>query len=92
VLDKLRNSLLFALLGASSVIAGHSQVLSGNAPRLEKRGIATQLIVDGKPFLVLGGELRNSSPLKRRTYEGRLATLYSNAHEYRVAAHRLGDD
>jgi len=31
------------------------------APRLEKRGAATQLIVDGKPFLILGGELHNSS-------------------------------
>jgi beta-galactosidase GanA len=30
-------------------------------PHLEKRGGATQLIVDGKPFLVLGGELHNSS-------------------------------
>lgn len=30
-------------------------------PRLEKRGKATQLIVDGKPFLVLGGELHNSA-------------------------------
>src|SRR5580698_4720744 len=30
-------------------------------PHLEVRGKATQLIVDGKPFLVLGGELHNSS-------------------------------
>jgi hypothetical protein len=30
-------------------------------PRLEKRGTATQLIVDGKPFLALAGELHNSS-------------------------------
>src|SRR5215471_16566008 len=30
-------------------------------PHLEKRGSATQLIVDGKPFLILGGELHNSS-------------------------------
>ncbi len=30
-------------------------------PHLEKRGAATQLIVDGKPFLILGGELHNSS-------------------------------
>ena len=30
-------------------------------PHLEKRGSATQLIVDGKPFLVLGGELHNSN-------------------------------
>jgi beta-galactosidase GanA len=30
-------------------------------PHLEKRGVATQLIVDNKPFLILGGELHNSS-------------------------------
>ncbi|UGQ47593.1 GH35 family beta-galactosidase [Massilia endophytica] len=30
-------------------------------PHLRKQGTATQLIVDGKPFLVLGGELYNSS-------------------------------
>ncbi len=32
-----------------------------NIPHLEKRGTATQLIVDGKPYLVLGAELNNSS-------------------------------
>ncbi len=30
-------------------------------PHLERRGATTQLIVDGKPFLMLGGELHNSS-------------------------------
>jgi beta-galactosidase GanA len=30
-------------------------------PHLEARGAATQLIVDGKPFLMLSGELHNSS-------------------------------
>jgi hypothetical protein len=30
-------------------------------PHLEKRGTATHLIVDGKPFMILGGELGNSS-------------------------------
>ena len=34
-------------------------------PVLEKRGNATQLIVDGEPFLVLGGELHNSSSSSR---------------------------
>ena len=34
---------------------------STNIPHLEKRGTATQLIVDGKPYLVLGAELNNSS-------------------------------
>src|SRR5580704_17568893 len=31
------------------------------APHLEQRGAATQLVVDGKPFLMLSGELHNSS-------------------------------
>jgi hypothetical protein len=30
-------------------------------PHLSKQGAATQLMVDGKPFLILGGELNNSS-------------------------------
>jgi beta-galactosidase GanA len=30
-------------------------------PHLSKQGTATQLVVDGKPFLVLGAELNNSS-------------------------------
>jgi beta-galactosidase GanA len=32
-----------------------------NLPHLEKRGLTTQLVVDGKPFLMLAGELHNSS-------------------------------
>lgn len=31
-------------------------------PRFQKNGEATQLMVDGKPYLALGGELHNSSP------------------------------
>ena len=34
---------------------------SSEIPHLQKKGTATQLIVDGKPFLILGGELGNSS-------------------------------
>ena len=30
-------------------------------PHLEKRGVTTQLVVDGKPFLMLAGEIHNSS-------------------------------
>ena len=36
-------------------------VSDNSIPHLRKKGTATQLIVDGKPFLVLGGELGNSS-------------------------------
>jgi len=45
------------LLAAGSV--AHAQ--STPPPHLEIRGGTSQLIVKGKPFLVLGGELRNSS-------------------------------
>jgi hypothetical protein len=34
---------------------------SASIPHLQKQGTATQLIVDGKPFLMLAAELRNSS-------------------------------
>ena len=34
---------------------------ASDIPHLRKQGTATQLIVDGKPFLVLAGELSNSS-------------------------------
>ncbi|HYW70473.1 MAG TPA: DUF5597 domain-containing protein [Pyrinomonadaceae bacterium] len=32
-----------------------------NLPHLSRQGTATQLVVDGKPFLILGGELGNST-------------------------------
>jgi len=38
-----------------------------NGPHLRKQGTATQLIVEGKPYLILGGELGNSSA-SDRTY------------------------
>ena len=38
-----------------------SRAASNSIPHLRKQGTATQLIVDGNPFLILGGELHNSS-------------------------------
>ncbi|PTQ94824.1 beta-galactosidase-like protein [Mucilaginibacter yixingensis] len=52
-----------------------------SVPHLEKRGQATQLIVDGKPFLVLGGELHNSSATNAaylRPLLPRLDTMHLN--------------
>lgn len=53
------------LLLALCCLAFNPAVAQSNSasaiPHLEKRGTATQLIVDGKPFLILGGELHNSS-------------------------------
>jgi hypothetical protein len=40
---------------------GMPQGRAQELPRLQRKGGTTQLILDGKPFLVLGGELRNSS-------------------------------
>lgn len=50
---------IFLLFAALAPIALSSQ--QTDAPHLEKRGVATQLIVDARPFLILGGELHNSS-------------------------------
>ena len=48
---------LLLLLLASSLLP----FLSAQLPRLERRGDATQLIVDGEPWLILGGELSNTA-------------------------------
>jgi hypothetical protein len=50
-------------------------------PHLAKTGPATQLIVDGKPFLVLGGELENtasSSDAYMKPVWPRLASMHLN--------------
>jgi len=55
---------LTVLMGTVFCFAGSGQTTGLSQellPHLEKRGHATQLIVDGKPFLILGGELHNSS-------------------------------
>ena len=49
-------SLAFGDSGFSQQPDSHSRL-----PHLEKRGNATQLVVEGRPFLMLGGELHNSS-------------------------------
>lgn len=52
----LRKIVLLATLALSPALLAQSTL-----PHLEHRDHATQLIVDGKPFLILGGELHNSS-------------------------------
>ncbi len=50
-------------------------------PHLEKRGAAVQLMVDGQPYLVLAGELHNSSSSSVRYMDPvwpRLAALHLN--------------
>ncbi|HEU4779895.1 MAG TPA: DUF5597 domain-containing protein, partial [Steroidobacteraceae bacterium] len=48
--------LLALVLALGATLTAHAA-----PPRLEKQGTTQQLVVDGKPFLILGGELGNSS-------------------------------
>ncbi|HVS54104.1 MAG TPA: DUF5597 domain-containing protein [Opitutaceae bacterium] len=50
-----------AILAAGLLLAGAARAADAALPHLEKRGAATQLVVDGKPFLVLGGETANTA-------------------------------
>lgn len=60
---------IFALSALVCVLCSCSGETEGQAslpsPHLEKRGDATQLIVEGKPFLALACELKNSSSTSR---------------------------
>jgi hypothetical protein len=51
-----------ALVAGQVTSTPDSTVAAGEIPHLRKQGTAAQLIVDGKPFLALAGELSNSSP------------------------------
>src|SRR6478736_439473 len=57
-----KKSTIFTVLKGATPMAdqAHNSTNEG-MPRLRRHGSATQLIVDGSPFLVIGGELLNSS-------------------------------
>ncbi|WP_334319671.1 DUF5597 domain-containing protein [Termitidicoccus mucosus] len=46
---------------AGLAVAASPGAVAADAPHLKKQGTVTQLIVDGKPMLILGGELGNST-------------------------------
>ena len=64
---KFRALFCYVLMSSLTLVAGQvksAPVSTAGAtaiPHLRKQGTATQLIVDGKPFLALAGELSNSS-------------------------------
>jgi len=58
-MSKIKHAVLISiyLLGVAVVtLQAQTQI-----PHLQRQGTATQLVVDGQPFLILGGELHNSS-------------------------------
>jgi hypothetical protein len=59
-MNRICRRFLLCALGAVSVTM-LAQSRDNALPHLEKRGKTTQLMVDGKPYLALGGELHNSS-------------------------------
>jgi hypothetical protein len=52
-------SMMVVLIGAQ--MAGAQARSLPGIPSLHKQGTTTQLLVDGRPFVILGGELHNSS-------------------------------
>ena len=50
----MKRQIIAALIAATVVLAAQAA-----PPRLVKHGSTQQLIIDGKPFLILGGELGN---------------------------------
>ena len=52
--------LILALAIATACSQNKTQPATTSVPHLEKRGPTTQMIVDGKPFLMLVGELANT--------------------------------
>ena len=79
---RLRIPICCAAIVALAFLAGCSQTQpASDIPRLQKQGTATQLIVDGKPFLMLAGELGNSSasdPAYMRPYWPALKSMNLN--------------
>ena len=63
---KLRILCCAAFVFPLALVAGQGQggpvstASASDIPHLRKQGTATQLIVDGKPFLALGSELSNT--------------------------------
>lgn len=77
----LKPYLLSAVLVLAFGLTAAAQNAQPQIPHLQKQGTATQLIVGGKPFLVLGGELHNSSSSSleyMRPIWGRMTALNFN--------------
>jgi beta-galactosidase GanA len=62
-MEKLRQALLrfVVAVAAGVLLATPLPGAETSIPQLRRRGNATQLVVDGKPFVMLAGELHNSS-------------------------------
>jgi beta-galactosidase GanA len=91
-MKSLKSFLILTLLVILSAACSHKKNVEladwdKSIPHLVKQGTATQLIVNGSPFLMLGGELHNSSmggfeymrPIWKRMADANINTLISTA-------------
>jgi beta-galactosidase GanA len=77
------SSRLRCLAAATLYVAAHASATFAQTgiPTLQRHGTATQLVVDGQPFLILGGELGNSSASSMAEFQRswpRLKALHVN--------------
>jgi beta-galactosidase GanA len=61
LVSRLMPILIRLLIAAMAIVAAPAVSAEQARPHLEQSGAARQLVVDGKPFLILGGQLANSS-------------------------------
>ena len=77
-------SLLLRFLGGTALLLSLAPAVDaapGTAPALRPQGTTRQLIVDGRPFLMLGGELGNSTASSAASLDAiwpKLQTLHLN--------------
>jgi hypothetical protein len=80
----MRNSMLCACLTTAFLISvSLPSLFAGEAPRLEKKDGRYALMVDGRPYLVLGGQIHNSSawPSELPQVWDSMAALHANTVE-----------
>jgi hypothetical protein len=82
-------TLALVVIAGSTVLLGAQPNSENRPPHLEKRGDIQQLVVNGKPFLVLGGGLQPFF-FQSRIHEGRVAPPSIGAPQYSARARFLG--
>ena len=81
--SRISNALVGLLVALSAVLTTCSSVRAAEAPRLEQKNGHYTLLVDGRPFLILGGQIHNSSawPGELPQVWDSIAALHANTVE-----------
>ncbi len=74
------------LLLAGALAATVTSAADAGLPHFEKRGAVTQFIVDGRPFIILGGQVVNGTGFAGRMEQAlpKVAALHANTVEFPV--------